>query len=85
MHIEITRHLITINSALQDITNSNLAGSVSRKINKNLNDLSNMTKQMFPDQLMILHLWFHKKYLEAVHKILSKLILLWVSSSQILL
>lgn len=85
MQIEITRQLIIINSPLQDITNSNLAGSVSRKINKKVNDSSNLTQQMLPHEQMILYLRIHKKYLETVHKIFSKLILLWVLTSQILL
>ena len=85
LQIEITRQFIMINSPLQDVTNSNLAGSVSRKINKKVNDSSNLTEQMLPYEQMILYLRFHKKYLETVHKIFSKLILLWVLTSQILL
>ena len=85
LQIEITRQFIMINSPLQDVTNSNLAGSVSRKINKKVNDSSNLTEQMLPHEQTILYLRFHKKYLETVHKIFSKLILLWVLTSQILL
>ena len=85
LQIEITRQFIMINSPLQDVTNSNLAGSVSRKINKKVNDSSNLTEQMLPHEQTILYLRSHKKYLETVHKIFSKLILLWVLTSQILL
>ena len=51
--LKIASYPINISSELIAINNSNLAESVSGKINKNLNNLSNFSKQMLPHQLMI--------------------------------